>query len=85
MQFVSLIYDFARLLANFGVSQTPSLVSHSKFAENYESYTENPSVVDSAHIAQNLVKIFRHCEAILANHRNNPNISSPRFERLPEI
>ena len=34
--------------ANFGVSQTPSLVSTPKFAENYESQTENPSVVDSA-------------------------------------
>ena len=32
--------------ANFECSQTPSLVSHSKFAENYESQTENPSVVD---------------------------------------
>ncbi len=34
-------------LANFECSQTPSLVSHSKFAKNYESQTENPSVVDS--------------------------------------
>ncbi len=32
-------------LANFECSQTPSLVSHSKFAKNYESQTENPSVV----------------------------------------
>lgn len=31
--------------ANFGVSQTPSLVSTPKFAKNYESHTENPSVV----------------------------------------
>ena len=35
--------------ANFECSQTPSLVSHSKFAENYESQTENSSVVDSLH------------------------------------
>ncbi len=34
--------------ANFGVSQTPSLVSTPKFAENYESQTENPSVVLNA-------------------------------------
>ena len=34
-------------LANFGRSQTPSLVSRPKFAKNYESHTENPSVVDS--------------------------------------
>ena len=32
-------------LANFGRSQTISLVSRPKFAENYESQTENPSVV----------------------------------------
>ena len=32
-------------LANFECSQTPSLVSHSKFAKNYESRPENPSVV----------------------------------------
>ena len=35
-------------LANFGRSQTPSLVSRPKFAKNHESQTENPSVVDSA-------------------------------------
>ncbi len=34
--------------ANFGCSQTSSLVSHPKFAENYESTTAIPSVVDSA-------------------------------------
>ncbi len=39
--------------ANFGVSQTPSLVSTPKFAENYESQTENPSVVDSLHESNN--------------------------------
>ena len=32
-------------LANFGRSQTISLVSRPKFAKNYESQTENPSVV----------------------------------------
>ena len=32
-------------LANFGHSQTISLVSRPKFAKNYESQTENPSVV----------------------------------------
>ena len=31
--------------ANFGRSQTPSLASRPKFAENHESQTENPSVV----------------------------------------
>ncbi len=46
---LSLELHSARLRANFGRSQTPSLVSHSKFAESYESQTENPSVVDSLH------------------------------------
>ncbi len=35
----------ARLRANFGHSQTSSLALRPKFAENYESHTENPSVV----------------------------------------
>ncbi len=43
--------------ANFECSQTSSLVSHSKFAENYESQTENPSVVDSALCAESSEKI----------------------------
>ncbi len=42
--------------ANFECSQTPSLVSHSKFAENYESQTENPSVVDSLHESSEKIK-----------------------------
>ncbi len=42
--------------ANFGVSQTPSLVSTPKFAENYESQTENPSVVDSVRSAESSEK-----------------------------
>ena len=33
----------------FGASQTPSLVSAPKIPKNYESQTENPSVVDSLH------------------------------------
>ncbi len=36
----------------FGASQTPSLASRPKFAENYESQTENPSVVDSTHCVE---------------------------------
>ena len=36
--------------ANFGCSQTSSLVSHPKFAENHESTTAIPSVVDSANL-----------------------------------
>ena len=39
--------------ANFERSQTPSLVSRPKFAENYESQIENPSVVDSLHESKN--------------------------------
>ncbi len=35
--------------ANLGRSQTISLVSRPKFAENHESQTENPSVLDSLH------------------------------------
>ena len=40
----------------FGASQTPSLVSAPKIPKNYESQTENPSVVDSANLSnsQNL-------------------------------
>ena len=41
-------------LANFEEQQTASLVVSPKFAKNYESQTENPSVVDSARNAQNL-------------------------------
>ncbi len=43
--------------ANFGVSQTPSLVSTPKFAKNYESQTENPSVVDSTLCVESNEKI----------------------------
>lgn len=39
--------------ANFGHSQTPSLASRPKFAENNESHTENASVVDSLHESKN--------------------------------
>ena len=39
-------------LADFGHSQTPSLASRPKSAKNYESQTENPSVVDSARSAE---------------------------------
>ena len=42
--------------ANFGHSQTPSLASRPKFAENYESQAENPSVVDSLHESKNKKK-----------------------------
>ncbi len=38
--------------ANFGCSQTSSLVSHPKFAENYESTTAIPSVADSTQSAE---------------------------------
>ncbi len=47
---------------NFECSQTSSLVSHSKFAENYESQTENPSVVDSAQRAESNNNPSRHSE-----------------------
>ena len=40
-------------LANFGHSQTISLVSRPKFAKNYESHTENPSVVLNANYTKN--------------------------------
>ena len=43
-------------LANFGRSQTISLVSRPKFSKNHESQTENPSVVDSAHSAESSEK-----------------------------
>ncbi len=56
-------------LANFGRSQTISLVSRPKFAKNYESQTENPSVVVALpriYKSKRESIIFRHCEA---NHR----------------
>ena len=43
-------------LLGFGASQTPSLVSAPKIPKNYESQTENPSVVDSAHSAESSEK-----------------------------
>ena len=49
-------------LANFGRSQTISLVSRPKFAKNYESHTENPSVVDSARSAESNNNQPRHSE-----------------------
>ncbi len=53
-------------LANFGRSQTISLVSRPKFAKNYESQTENPSVVVALpriYESKRESIIFRHCEA----------------------
>ena len=61
--------------ANFECSQTPSLVSHSKFAENYKSQTENPSVVDSAHSAESNKKI----------KSKKPNKSFCYFWLLPKV
>ena len=40
----------------FGASQTPSLVSAPKIPKNYESQTENPSVVDSLHESNKKIK-----------------------------
>ncbi len=58
--------------ANFECSQTPSLVSHSKFAENYESQTENPSVVDSLHESKNKKDLSLRDEPTA--RRGNPQI-----------
>ncbi len=49
-------------LADFGHSQTPSLASRPKSAKNYESHTENPSVVDSARSAESNNNPSRHSE-----------------------
>ena len=53
--------------ANFECSQTPSLVSHSKFAENYESQTENPSVVLNANFTDSSLRGSKADEAIQKN------------------
>ena len=60
--------------ANFKCSQTPSLVSHSKFAENYESQTENPSVVDSARSAESNNNQPRHSELSQESEESHKNI-----------
>ena len=61
--------------ANFGHSQTISLVSRPKFAENYESQIENPSVVDSALSAESNKKI----------KSKKPNKSFCYFWLLPKV
>ena len=50
--------------ANFGHSQTSSLVSRPKFAENYESQTENPSVVLNANSTESSLRGVANAEAI---------------------
>ena len=52
-------------LANFGRSQTASLVSRPKFAKNHESQTENPSVVLNADSKRRIHRIV----IARANHR----------------
>ncbi len=82
--------------ANFGRSQTPSLVSRPKFAENYESQTENPSVVDSLHESNKKIKskkplksfcyfwLIPKVESTLPLNYNLPN-SADSAESTPKI
>ncbi len=62
-------------LANFGRSQTISLVSRPKFAKNYESQTENPSVVDSAQRAESNNNPSRHSELSQESEESKQNQS----------
>ncbi len=63
-------------LANFGRSQTISLVSRPKFAKNYESQTENPSVVDSTQgVESSAQKIVILSEAKNPNLKNSPSLA----------
>ncbi len=63
--------------ANFECSQTPSLVSHSKFAENYESQTENPSVVLNANSADSSL---RESRSDSWQSKQNQNANSSIFD-----
>ncbi len=71
-------------LANFGRSQTISLVSRPKFAKNYESHTENPSVVDSLHESKG--KIIRHCEIrrFAESKQSTLSVIARRFNESPK-
>ena len=60
--------------ANFGCSQTSSLVSHPKFAKNHESTTAIPSVVDSASAESNEIQNFQ------SNNRSNGGVALRCFD-----
>ena len=61
--------------ANFGCSQTSSLVSHPKFAENYESTTAIPSVADSTQSAES-----NTAHDLQSNNRSNGGVALRCFD-----
>ena len=77
-------------LANFGRSQTISLVSRPKFAKNYESQTENPSVVlnnkngESTNQAQNC-NISSLRGRIVDSHEAIQNLHKSHFTKPRRI
>ena len=67
-------------LANFGRSQTISLVSRPKFAKNHESQTKNPSVVLNAESTESSLRgqIADSPKAIQKNKIKSARSANPR-------
>ncbi len=59
------------LVRIFRISQTPSLVSRPKFAENYESQIKNPSVVDSTQSVESSAQ-----KSVILSVAKNPNLKN---------